>query len=386
MDDPVDDALVRLRRELHAHPEVSNQERETAERVRAFLEPLAPARLLGGVGGHGVVAVFGGAAAKEGAVWYRCELDALPVEEDAGAEERPHRSTRPGVHHGCGHDGHMAILCGLAARAARAEAAGGLGRAVVLVFQPAEETGEGAARVLDDLARLEPPLPAPRRVFALHNAPELAAGTVHCRAGCFAKASRGATVTLRGLTAHASQPENGVSPAPAAARLVLELPGAAAAAGGMATVVHALVGEPRFGCAPGRAEVRATLRAETDVAMERVVAAAEALVARVVRETDARVEATVGYEDVFAATVNDAGCARAVAEAAGALGVFRELPEPFPWSEDFGLFARLAPVAMFSLGTGGAARLHNEDYDFSDDAIALGVRTFWALYEGGCNA
>ncbi|TMV56802.1 amidohydrolase, partial [Thioclava sp. BHET1] len=102
--------LIALRRDLHRHPEVSGQEAETAARILRALGPARPDRILSDLGGHGVAAVFEGAAPGP-TVMIRAELDALPIAEAAGPD---HISERPGVGHLCGHDGHMTILCALA--------------------------------------------------------------------------------------------------------------------------------------------------------------------------------------------------------------------------------------------------------------------------------
>jgi amidohydrolase len=158
--------LVALRHHLHRHPEVSGQEEWTAAQVLAELQPLRPDQVLTGLGGHGLAAVW--QAPKSGpTVMFRSELDALPIEERSTA---PHRSTVPGKAHLCGHEGHTTILLGLARLIARQPHAEGR---VVLMFQPAEEDGSGAAAVIAD-----PRWPEiqPDWAFALHNMPGLPLG------------------------------------------------------------------------------------------------------------------------------------------------------------------------------------------------------------------
>ena len=134
--------LADFRRELHRHPELSGEEAETARRVVAMLEPTSPDRVLTGLGGHGVAAIYD--SGKPGlTVMFRSELDALPIEE---LGDVPHRSLVPRKAHLCGHDGHSTILLGLARLLGRARPPAGK---VVLMFQPAEEDGSGAAAVID---------------------------------------------------------------------------------------------------------------------------------------------------------------------------------------------------------------------------------------------
>ena len=159
--------LVMLRRELHQAPEVSGEEALTAARIMEFVERLNPDRLVSGLGGHGVAAVFDSGQPGP-SVLFRCELDGLPIKEISAVDWR---SRTDGKGHLCGHDGHMAIVCGLGmALAARRPARG----RVIVLFQPAEETGAGAAAVIadPDFSSLRPDF-----AFALHNLPGLPLGT-----------------------------------------------------------------------------------------------------------------------------------------------------------------------------------------------------------------
>jgi amidohydrolase len=192
--------LAAWRRALHREPELSGQEEATARRVEAVLAATRADRIIKGLGGHGVAAVYEGAAPGP-TVMFRAELDALPIEEITGL---PYRSAMPGKAHLCGHDGHMATLAALARRLGRERP--GCGRAVLL-FQPAEENGAGAAAVLAD-PRFH--AIAPVHAFALHNLPGLPFGHVALDQGPVNCASRGVGVVLAGKTAHASMPEHGV--------------------------------------------------------------------------------------------------------------------------------------------------------------------------------
>lgn len=367
--------LTAFRRALHRLPEVSGQERETAAMVVAALAPLSPAEIVTGLGGHGVAAVWGGM--DDGpTVMFRAELDALPIEELTGL---PYASTRPGVGHLCGHDGHATILLGLARRIAKAPPSRGR---VVLLFQPAEEDGAGAAAVIADprFARL-----APDWAFALHNMPGVPEGQALLAAGPANCASRGLKIAFTGKTAHAAQPEAGVSPAPALSRLIPAL--MALAPGGplgqgfrLATLTHAVMGVPAFGIAPAHAELWVTLRTLTDAAMIGLLAEAEAL---------ARAEATAAglavrfsHHDIFAACENDPEATARLSVALVRVGV-SQLTEglPYRFSEDFGRFGGTARAAMVFLGAGEIARLHNPDYDFPDTLIAPGVALFAAVLD-----
>lgn len=362
--------LVEFRHRLHANPEISGEEEATARRIVAALEGTGPDRIVTGLGGYGVAAVFDGTEPGP-VVMLRCELDALPIEEIG---DLPYRSTVPGKGHLCGHDGHMTILTGLARGLARNRPARGR---VVLLFQPAEETGAGAAAVIADPKFKEI---APDFAFALHNMPGLPLASARLSPGPANCASRGMRVVLSGKTSHASVPEAGLSPMRAVAELMSSLtalgPGGALQPGyRLVTVTHARLGEPAFGIAPGHAEIWATLRTLTDDGMSGLVDEAEALA----REAAGRhgLEVAVDYHDVFHHCENDPEAVDVLRAAFDAEAIPHGEAEIMRWSEDFGLFGRGVKSAMFLFGSGEASpQLHNPDFDFPDALIEPGARIF----------
>ena len=365
-------ALTAFRRELHRFPEVSREEAATAARIVQALAGLDPDHIVTGLGGHGVAAVFDGS--DDGpTVLFRAELDALPIRE---LSEAAHRSTIPGKGHLCGHDGHMTLLMGLGRLIARQRPARGR---VVLMFQPAEEDGSGAAAVVADprFAALRPDW-----AFSIHNMPGLPFGHSALKAGAVNCASQGLKITLTGKTAHASLPETGLSPALALARLIPAI-GALGQGGALGrdyrlvTITHARLGEAAFGIAPGAAELWATLRTMADDQMAALRSAAMDM---------ARTEAAAqglgirfSHHDDFAASVNDAQAVAHLAHALDALGMPSDAGDlPMRASEDFGRFGQGGTrSAMLFLGVGKHhPALHNPDYDFPDALIPLGVQIF----------
>ncbi|EDZ45288.1 amidohydrolase family protein [Rhodobacterales bacterium Y4I] len=363
--------LTRLRHALHQIPEVSGAEEKTAAMVADYLRQNQPDQLLAGLGGHGVAAVYEGR--EDGpTVLIRCELDGLPIEE---LSDQPYRSTHPGRGHLCGHDGHMTMVAALAEDlSARRPAAG----RAVLLFQPAEETGKGAAAVIADPAFRQI---APDYAFSLHNLPGLPVGQVALCSGPANCASRGMRIKLTGKTSHAAAPQDGVSPAGAIARL---LPGLVALGSGgrlgpefaLVTLTHARLGEATFGIAPGEAEVWATLRTVTDTRMDKLITAATVLAEQVC--TAEGLGLAIEFDDVFDACANHPEAVEVLRTAAAAAGCPVQMQElPQRWSEDFGQFAKGAKAAMFWLGSGEAQpQLHNPDYDFPDAAIPAGAGIF----------
>jgi len=362
--------LTAWRRKLHAMPEVSGEEVATAAEVQGFLADTKPDRIVTGLGGTGVAVVYDSGLAGP-TVLFRAELDALPIEE-VGTPD--YRSKIPGKGHMCGHDGHMTMLAALGRQFGREKPKHGR---VILMFQPAEETGAGAAAVIAD-EKFQGLIPD--YSFSLHNMPGLPLGRVWLKQGIVNCASRGLKVVLTGRTAHASMPETGISPVPAVAAL---MPALTALSEGsietgdmvLATVTHASVGEPAFGIAPGRAEVWVTLRTMTDGQMEALMARAETLVREIAAAGS--LEYAMDYHDIFGQCENDAQATEMLRAAMEAEGVPHDAGETMRGSEDFGRFATVSKSAMFFLGAGeNMPNLHNPNYDFPDDLIPIGTKIF----------
>ncbi len=363
--------LTAFRRELHRYPEISGEEAVTANTIQNTLKMLSPTRIMTGLGGHGVAAIFDSGVAGP-TVLFRAELDALPIEELSDA---PWVSTVSGKGHLCGHDGHMTMLLALGRLIARDPIAKGR---VVLMFQPAEEDGSGARAVVADPAFHEI---KPDWAFAIHNEPGRPFGYVSTRAGLINCASLGLAIKLTGKTAHAADPEDGVSPAVTVAKLIPAL-GALGTGGALdddfrlVTVTHVRIGEPTFGVAPGEAVIYATLCTAHDDAMAAIDADARNLVSEFAEAADL----TASFEvfDNFAASINDAEATNVAVAAMNAIGVPNgEDGLPMRASEDFGVFGWDAKAAMLCLGPGeNYAALHNPDYDFPDDLIPVGAAIF----------
>lgn len=363
--------LTAWRRKLHEQPEISGEEEQTAREIVSFLTPTEPDEILTGLGGHGVAVVYD--SGKPGpTVLFRSETDALPIEE---LGDVPHRSKVPGKSHMCGHEGHTTILAAVGRQLGRERPAKGR---VVLMFQPAEETGAGAAGVVAD-PRYDAILPD--FAFSLHNLPGTPLGHVRLKEGVVNCASRGMRIILSGKTAHSSMPETGTSPMPAVAELMPKL---AALGGGrfsqddfaMVTVTHVSMGEAVFGIAPGRAEVWVTLRTRLDERMADLVAAAEALAKDAAER--AGLSYAIDYHEIFVASLNAPEAVSHLRAAMDAEGITHDEAElPMRASEDFGHFGRRAKSAMLFLGAGeNVPQLHNPDYDFPDDLIPIGARIF----------
>ena len=355
--------LVALRARLHACPERSGMELQTLEILRSFLAENTTLRL----------EIQNGwlhAEHREGeglpTLGFRADMDAIPVEGSATA-----------ARHGCGHDGHAAILCGLGMLLEGRR----IGKNIHLIFQPAEETGEGAKHICETW----PGLAALDRVYALHNIPGFPKGDLLLRKGCFACASGGLIVDVQGRPAHAAYPGEGANPAELLSRLVLAIPEMIRdiLAGDdrllMSTTIGLRVGGENFGMSAAEGRLCLTLRgyrqADIDALAERIQAfAREGCLAQDMRCRFER-------RDVFPDTTNDdAVVADAEARFRAAGLPVRYLDEPMRWSEDYGWYLKRRPGMYFGIGSGeDYPGLHTDAYCFDDSLIPIALDTLWAL-------
>ena len=365
---------IQLRKSLHRYPELSGEEKQTATRIKKFLSAQQPDEIIEGLGGHGLAAVFN--SGKKGpALLFRADLDALPIEEVNGFA---HRSQHYGVSHKCGHDGHMAVLGGLAMVLKRHKPKQGR---VILLFQPEEENGQGASRVIQD-KKFE--AIQPDYVFAFHNLPGFAKKQVVLREGPFAAASKGMIIQMEGRSSHAAHPEQGNSPVKMLTHLISDLTAIPDKKKtfedfSLLTIIHAKLGEVAFGTNPGKALLMATLRTYLDKDMDQLTKMAEARAESLAKKYDIAIR--ISYTEVFPATVNHSGVSeilRTAVREAGADSVTAS--ETFRWSEDFGHFTAGFKGALFGIGSGkNHPSLHNHDYDFPDEIIDTGIRMFYHI-------
>lgn len=369
--------LTDLRHKLHQSAEVSGAEETTAGIIKDFLKKeCTPDALKTGVGGYGILATYEGSG-KGPHILLRCELDALPI---ADVNEISYQSENEGVGHKCGHDGHMSILCGVAKRLS--EQPPEIGK-VTLLFQPAEETGEGARKVIEDENFQEL---SPDFCFALHNLPGFEKDQIVVRSGVFAAASVGLITRFKGDTAHAAHPEQGKSPALAMAQTVQAFSSAPQfysplEEAAKVTVINAELGERAFGTSPGHAVVMATLRTYSEQVLDQL----KKKCLDNAKGAAGMYDLSFSYDWVepFPVTENDSDSADTIRKSAEINGFeIHDKEFPFSWSEDFGHFTKQIPGVMFGLGIGkDHAPLHAEDYDFEDEVIPTGVRMFVRIIE-----
>ena len=371
------DELIKIRKELHRKPELSGYESETAEQIIKKLKKCKPDELLTQLGGAGIAAKFNSVNNSSMTILLRAELDAIAVREET---DLTYGSENSGVMHGCGHDGHMTILLGVAKRLAEEKPAN---KNVWLLFQPAEETGEGAERVLQD-DKFD--VVQPDFAYALHNLPGFPENQIVVKKGVFAAASTGVQVKFKGRSSHAAYPEQGVNPSREVSELVqfanLEFDDFKSKNSiNRIVTTYISLGERAFGISPGEGEVGFTIRSASD---EELSGAVNKLRDKVHSLAEI-FEGEISFDRVepFAATVNDPEGVENVIASASKIGLnLKELDAPFPWSEDFGSFGKRCPITLFGLGTGeDHPPLHSEKYDFNDELIEAGVEMFINLIE-----
>ncbi len=381
-------ALSALRRDLHAHPELSFQEERTSALVARTLEGWG-IPVIRGLGRTGVVGVIKGGRSPRG-LGLRADMDALPMTE---RNTFAHASRFAGRMHACGHDGHTATLLAAARPLRDAAAAGRLDGTVYLIFQPAEEGGGGAREMMRDGLFERCPMDA---IYGLHNWPGLPEGSFAvCDGPCFASSNE-FRITLHGKGAHAAMPHLGIDPVPLAAALIQAFQTIVARQvrpidTGVVSVTMLKAGEAT-NVIPDRCELQGTVRSFTTEVLD--------LIERRMRELSEGLCAAWGarcdfeFQRNYPPTVNhpaETALLREVMQQV--VGAERTLVfEPTMGAEDFSFFLQEKPGAYFVLGNGdgghreaghglGPCMLHNPSYDFNDRLIPVGARLWLALAE-----
>lgn len=371
------DELRALRRDLHAHPELRFEERRTADVVADYLTSLGYT-VDRGMAGTGVVATLPGQDPTRGIV-LRADMDALPIQE---ANTFGHASCHHGVMHACGHDGHTTMLLG-AARALRELPQ--LPGSVHFVFQPGEEGGAGAQKMIDDGLFDRFPTQA---VFGMHNWPTLPAGEFGLRTGAIMAAGVRFRITIRGKGAHAAQPHLGLDPIPLACSMVLQCQ--TLAARHKDPVVPAVVSVCMMHAGdtdnviPDTAELRGTIRTLSSEVLNQLQDGIRRIGDGLALASGATIETE--FFQYYPATVNTkhetALCEQVIRETFGDAATHADVP-PNMTSEDFGFMLEAKPGAYVLIGNAPRGEtgvgLHHPAYDFNDDIIGDGVRYWVAL-------
>lgn len=364
--------IVADRRAIHQQPELAYQETRTAALVAERLQELGLV-VRTGVGQTGVVGLLQGARPGR-TVLLRADMDALPIEELSGA---PYASQNLGVMHACGHDGHTAMLLGVARLLAeRREAIPGT---VKFMFQPAEEGGFGALRMIEAGLLDEPAVDA---AFALHVQGGYRTGQVGITSGAVTASSDRFTVVVNGRGGHASRPHEAVDPIVIAAQIVVALQTLVSRevpAGEPAVItVGSLEAGAAFNVIPDTARIRGTVRTyseEVQAQIERRIGELAQGIARAMRG-DAETDYRRGYPPLVNHVLGAEVVRRAIGDVLGPESVLADVAQM--GGEDFSYVLQRVPGAMFRLGVQHPSwneprNTHSSSFDLDEDALPIGT-------------
>ncbi|WP_394788924.1 M20 aminoacylase family protein [Rhodoferax sp.] len=384
--------LTALRRDLHAHPELGYEEVYTAARVTQALELCGVDEVHTGIGKTGVVGIIHGRNSKGKGkkadsgkmIGLRADMDALPMTEQS---EVAWKSTKSGLMHGCGHDGHTAMLVGAARYLAETRNFDGT---VALIFQPGEEGYAGAKAMIDDGLFERFPVQA---VFGMHNWPHMRPGTIGLNPGAMMAASDRFTIEITGRGGHGAHPYQNIDPVLVAAHVITALQSIVsrnirAIDSGVVSVCAVQTGDlGAMSVVPSKATLVGTVRTFNPSVQDLIERRMTELCSAVALGFGAT--AAVKYERLYPPTINsnpEALFMMQVAESiVGPAQVVRDL-DPSMGSEDFSFMLQVKPGAYMRIGQGtengpGSCALHNNRYDFNDAILPLGAAMHASLAE-----
>jgi hippurate hydrolase len=376
------DELTALRRDLHAHPELGFEEVRTAGIVARSLELLG-IEVHRGIGKTGLVGVIRGRRCDSGRmIALRADMDALPMTEQ---NTFGHRSTKPGLMHGCGHDGHTAILIGVAKYLARTRNFDGT---AVLIFQPAEEGLGGAKAMIED--GLFDIFPC-NAIYAMHNWPGLPPGKIGINPGPMMAAADRFEIVVHGKGGHGAHPYQTIDPVVVAAHIITAAQAIVSRNvspldAAVVSICSVQAGHPgAMSVIPSEARLVGTVRTFRRSVQEMVETRLGHIASSIAGAFGATT--TLKYERIYPATINTPHEANFVADVATAMigkeNVIRDLT-PSMGAEDFSFMLQGRAGAYFGVGLGGADSgcfLHNTGYDFNDAIIPVGAGVMASIVE-----
>lgn len=374
--------LTNFRRDLHAHPELGFEEVYTAARVQEALRLCGVDEVHAGVGRTGVVGVIRGRSGASGRMLgLRADMDALTMTE---SNEFPWKSTRSGMMHGCGHDGHVAMLVGAARYLAETRNFDGT---AVLIFQPGEEGFAGAKAMIEDGLFQRWPVDA---VYAMHNWPGLKPGCFGIRHEAMMASADRVTIEITGKGGHGAHPYLAVDPVLVSAHIITAVQSIVsrnlkAVDGAVISLCAMQAGDLHaMSVIPGKATLVGTVRTFRPEVQDMIERRLNELCSAVALGFGAT--ASVHYERIYPATINTARETEFAADVAESLvgveHVVRDM-EPSMGAEDFSFMLQVKPGAYMRIGQGGegSCMLHMSRYDFNDDILPLGSAMHASLVE-----
>lgn len=366
--------LVEIRRHLHAHPELSGQEYQTAAFVAGVLSS-SGLHVQEGVGKTGVVGEIKGSYQNVGVLAIRTDMDALPIQERTGLD---YASKAQGIMHACGHDVHTTV--GLGTAMILAEIAAELGGKVKFLFQPAEEVAQGANWMVQDgvMENVE-------AILGLHVFPSIPAGSVGIRYGALTAAADDLEILILGESGHGARPHEAIDAIWIAAQVVTALQQAISRTQNPLRPVVLSIGQINGGRAPNviadKVQLLGTVRSLHPETRAQLPNWIETIVASVCHAYDAKYQ--VNYCQGVPSVQNDYALTQllqSAAEEAWSSDRVQVLPEPSLGAEDFSVYLDHAPGSMFRLGVGYKDRimnypLHHPEFEVDESAIITGVVT-----------
>ncbi|RFP16993.1 amidohydrolase [Duganella sp. BJB488] len=373
--------IQQIRRDLHAHPELCYEEQRTSDIIADKLSEWG-IPVIRGLGLTGVVGIIKHGSSKR-AIGLRADMDALPMQE---VNTFAHASRHPGKMHACGHDGHTAMLLGAAKHLAEHRNFDGT---VYLVFQPAEEGGAGARRMIEDGLFEQCPMDA---IYGMHNWPGAPAGTMSVVEGPMMASSNEFYVTVKGKGAHAAQPHKGIDPVMVAVQIAQSWQTIISRQKSPLDTAVLSITQIHAGSAtnviPDEAELVGTVRTFTQPVLDMI----EQRMGEIAHHT----AAAFGAEVEFKFRRNYPPLVNHPAETRFAVEVMKSVVgadkvddnvEPTMGAEDFAFFLQAKPGCYVFIGNGegdhrdgghglGPCVLHNGSYDFNDNLLPIGA-SFW---------
>ncbi|MEK3964697.1 MULTISPECIES: amidohydrolase [Paenibacillus] len=360
----LEEELIGIRRHLHRHPELSNEEYGTTEYIISLLER-AGVRIVEYGLSTGVIAEIGGK--KPGSViGLRADIDALPIQEESGVS---FASLYPGKMHACGHDFHTAALIGAAYQLKQREQQ--LQGTVRLLFQPAEEKAQGAQRIIASGA-----LEDVRAVIGLHNKPDLPVGTIGIKGGPLMAAADGFVIEVQGGSSHAAVPEAGIDPIVAASHIVTAFQSIVSR--NVSPLQSAVVSVTQihsgnsWNIIPEKAVLEGTIRTFDETVRSKVLERFQEVAVGVAAALGA--EATVRWIEGPPPVINDPSLAALGVESVEALGYRAIQPELSLAGEDFAFYQRVVPGLFVFVGTEGSQEWHHPAFNLDERALPVAAR------------
>jgi amidohydrolase len=368
--------ITAWRRDIHEHPEILYETHRTSALVADRLKEFGCDEVVTGIGRTGVVGVIRGKSDTQGkVVGLRGDMDALPMQEQTGLD---HASKTPDAMHACGHDGHTAMVLGAAKYLAETRNFDGT---AVVIFQPAEEGGNGAKAMCDDgmMDRF-----GINEVYAIHNAPGIPAGQFAIRPGPFLASADTFEITLTGKGGHAAKPQETVDTTVMLSQVIVALQTILSrnvnpTLQGVLSVTSVETSSNAFNVIPQGAVIRGTVRTHAGEVQDLIEKRISELVPGIAASFGGSAE--IDYDRGVPVTINadeQTGYAEEVAQAVG--GTCAEAPL-IMGGEDFSFMLQERPGAFIFLGNGDSAGLHHPEYDFNDEIIPVGCSWFAEMVE-----